>query len=152
MEQPQHTPPASLATFRPAWPLFVCMMVCAAICQCRMIAAFLEQRKLAGTLVPHQDLEADFLLGTLVMCLEVAAFMAIIRPWTFDLILTQRRSTAFTLFTFGAGYYHMGQNALEPNEVTDALLPWGAMLVLGGLSLFFACVVASLVRQWGSRR
>lgn len=135
-----------LISLRPGWPIFLCVVAWTAVCQYWMIQShFYDPRADAD---PHHrgNIESDLLHNIIATGIEFLIFLAMIRPWSYQIMGTASRALGFALVMFVASFYHLF-NTMHAGPVNATQLAWSGGMLLGSLALPFLGAGAGLVKR-----
>ena len=97
MEQAPISHPFRLPRIRFGWIIFLCVVAWTAYCQYWMIRSHLKDHHFISIPGQHWNLYWDLPHNLIFTCLEFILFLAIIRPWSYEILDTASRAGGLAL-------------------------------------------------------
>lgn len=146
MEQTPISHPFRLPRIRFGWLIVLCVVVWTAYCQYWMIRSHSKDHRSTGNPGDNGNMDWHLPHNLIFTCLEFILFLAIIRPWSYEILDTATRAGGLALIMFVASFYHL-LTTMTSGRVNEIQLGWAAGMLLGSIALLFLAAVAGLVKR-----
>ncbi|MFN8393755.1 MAG: hypothetical protein U0176_03685 [Bacteroidia bacterium] len=128
------------------WLIFLCVVIWTAYCQYWMIRSHLKDHRSTGNPGDNGNMDWDLPHNLIFTCLEFILFLAIIRPWSYEILDTATRAGGLALIMFVASFYHL-LTTQSSGRVNEIQLGWTGGMLLGSIALLFLGAGAGLVKR-----